>query len=138
MEMLVVVAVLGFALALVVTRGPMRSRGLEMQGAVSEVVQALRLARSRAIASNGPSRVIVDVAARSFRIDAGRPTVLPADVAVSVTAVTSEGLGGVLAAIRFNGDGSASGGRIGLADGQRTAIIGVDWLTGRVSVARTD
>ena len=37
--------------------------------------------------------------------------------------------------IRFNPDGSSSGGRITLADGSRRVAVGVDWLTGRVTVA---
>ena len=37
--------------------------------------------------------------------------------------------------IRFNPDGSSTGGRIVLADGSRKIAVGVDWLTGRVTVA---
>ena len=44
-------------------------------------------------------------------------------------------LGDTLAAIRFAPDGSASGGRIRLAEGEHRILFGVDWLTGRVSVS---
>ena len=134
--MIIVVAVLGLALGLVVTRGPMRSQTLEMQAAVNQVAQGLRIARSQAIASNTPVRFAVDIPSHSFRIDNERPIVLPAAVSIAMIAVAEETLGNRLAAIRFNGDGSATGGRIDLADGQRAAHIGVDWLTGRVSVVR--
>jgi general secretion pathway protein H len=133
-EMLVVVAIMGFALSMVVTRGPVRSQALEMKAAVSEVAQGLRLARSRAIATNTPVQFAVDVPLRSFRIDRGTPTILPRSLSIAMTAVSEETLGARLAAIRFNGDGSATGGRIELTDGQRLSQIGVDWLTGRVSV----
>lgn len=76
-EMLVVVAIMGFALTMIVTRGPVHSQALEMKAAVSEVAQGLRLARSRAIATNTPVQFAVDVPLRSFRIDRGTPTVLP-------------------------------------------------------------
>ena len=132
--MIVVVAVLGMALGLVVTRGPMRSQTLEMQAAVNQVAQGLRVARSRAIATNTPVRFAVDVPLHSFRIDSERPIALPSSVSIAMTAVSDETLGSRLAAIRFNADGSATGGRIDLTDGQRVAQIGVDWLTGRVSV----
>ena len=132
--MLVVVAIMGFALDLIVTRGPVRSQALEMKAAVSEVAQGLRLARSRAIATNTPVQFAVDIPLRSFRIDRGTPTVLPRSLSIAMTAVSEETLGARLAAIRFNGDGSATGGRIDLADGQRRSQVGVDWLTGRVSV----
>jgi general secretion pathway protein H len=133
-EMLVVVAIMGFALTMVVTRGPVHSQALEMKAAVSEVAQGLRLARSRAIATNTPVQFAVDVPLRSFRIDRGTPTILPRSLSISMTAVSEETLGARLAAIRFNGDGSATGGRIELTDGQRRSQVGVDWLTGRVSV----
>jgi general secretion pathway protein H len=134
LEMLVVVAIMGFALSLIVTRGPARSQSLEMKAAVSQVAQGLRLARSRAIATNTPVQFAVDVPLRSFRIDRGAPSVLPSSLSIVMTAVAEETLGARLAAIRFNGDGSATGGRIELTDGQRHPQIGVDWLTGRVSV----
>jgi general secretion pathway protein H len=133
-EMLVVVTVLGLALSLAVARGPMRSHALEMQAAVNEVTQTMRLARSRAIATNSPVWFAVDVTSRSFRINGGTPTVLPNSLTVSMTTMSEQTLGGPRAAIRFNGDGSTSGGRIELTDGQRRAQVGVDWLTGRVSV----
>jgi general secretion pathway protein H len=133
-EMLVVVAIMGFALTMIVTRGPVRSQALEMKAAVSEVAQGLRLARSRAIATNTPVQFAVDVPLRSFQIDRGTPTILPRSLSISMTAVSEETLGARLAAIRFNGDGSATGGRIELTDGQRLSQVGVDWLTGRVSV----
>jgi general secretion pathway protein H len=134
LEILVVAAVIGFALSLVITRGPVRSQSLEMKAAVSEVAQGLRLARSRAIATNTPVQFAVDVPLRTFRIDRGTPTILPSSLSISMTAVAEETLGERIAAIRFNGDGSATGGRIELTDGQRRSQVGVDWLTGRVSV----
>ena len=106
LEMLVVVAVMGFALGLIITRGPVRSQSLEMKAAVNEVAQGLRLARSRAIATNTPVQFAVDVPARSFRIDRGTPTILPRSLTIAMTAVSQETLGSRLAAIRFNGDGT--------------------------------
>ncbi len=44
-------------------------------------------------------------------------------------------LAGAQAGIAFLPDGSSSGGRVELADGSRHMQIGVEWLTGRVSVA---
>jgi general secretion pathway protein H len=134
LEMIVVVAIMGFAFGMIVTRGPMRSQSMEMQAAVSDVAQGLRLARSKAIATNSATRLTVDLAQPSFRIDNGGPRVLPPWLSVAMTAVSEETTGQRLASIRFNGDGSASGGHIDLTNGARRAQIGVDWLTGRISV----
>jgi len=49
--------------------------------------------------------------------------------------ISGEALNGREGDIRFNPDGSSTGGRISLADGRRRIGVGVDWLTGRVSVA---
>jgi general secretion pathway protein H len=136
LEMLVVVAIMGFAFGLIITRGPMRSQTMEMQAAVNDVAQGLRLARSKAITTNTTARLTLDLTQRNFRIDNGRSTSLPPNLTVAMVAVSEETVGQRLAAIRFNGDGSASGGRIDLANGERRAQVGVDWLTGRISVSR--
>jgi general secretion pathway protein H len=135
-EVLVVVAVLGLAMSLVAARGPMRSRAMDMQAVVEQVAQAARLAHARAIAQNRIARLVLDIPAHSLRIDNGRPMVLPASMTIAMTAVAGESGGGTLAAIRFNPDGSATGGQIELADGPRRALVGVDWLTGRISVVQ--
>jgi general secretion pathway protein H len=41
----------------------------------------------------------------------------------------------VQSAIRFNPDGSSTGGRITVGDAVRKIAVGVDWLTGRVSLS---
>jgi len=136
LEMLVVVAIMGFAFGLILTRGPMRSQSMEMQVAVNKVAQGLRVARSKAIATNTTARLTVDLAQRSFRIDNDGSTSLPPSLTVAMTAIAEETVGRRLAAIRFNGDGSASGGRIDFTNGARRAQVGVDWLTGRISVSQ--
>lgn len=139
-EVLVVVAVLGLALALLAARGPQRSAALDLRGAAEQVAGSLRLARARAIASNRMVGVTFDAAARSVRLDGTAPGVLPPGVGLSVTATFSdagvgEAPGTPVRAIRFAPDGSSTGGRV-LLDGRgRRVQVGVDWLTGRVSVA---
>jgi general secretion pathway protein H len=54
---------------------------------------------------------------------------------VEILTIANERQSERVADIRFNPDGSSTGGRIVLADGHRSIDIGVDWLTGRVSIA---
>ena len=131
--MIVVLAVLGMVAGLVLARGPPRSAALEMRAAANVVAQALRVARTRAIVSNQRVMVALDPRAATLRIGAGLPRSLPPGVAMSVT--TTADLAGVRAGIAFLPDGSSSGGRVELATGARHMQVGVDWLTGRVSVA---
>lgn len=135
LEMIIVLVVLGLVVGIAVSRGPQRSRALDVRAAVGQVVQTLRLARGAAIAANAPVTVVVNGGQRTLSVAGGRPLQLPPGF--GLTAAT--GLDGIpgpkLTGIRFSPNGSSSGGRIVLADGARRVVVGVDWLTGRVSVA---
>ena len=140
--MIVVLAVLGMVAGLVLTRGPPRSAALEMRAAANAVAQSLRVARTRAIMSNQRVMVALDPRAGTLRVGAGAARGLPAGVAMSVvttaelaSAQSGGGSGGGPAGIAFLPDGSSSGGRVELAAGAQHMQVGVDWLTGRVSVA---
>ena len=133
--MLAVLVVLGLAAALLAMHGPQRSATLDLRTAVQQVAGTLRLARTRAIAANRPVGVTFDVATRSVRLDGTQPGTLPAGIGMVVTATFGETAGQRLAAIRFAPDGSSTGGRVELQGRGRRVQVGVDWLTGRVSVA---
>lgn len=138
-EMVVVLAVLGLVAGLVLARGAPRSDGLEMRAATGAVAQAMRVARTQAILSNRPVTVVFNPRAGTLRVGVGAPRSLPAGTAMSVvtTADLAGGQAGVgaQAGIAFQPDGSSSGGRVELARGARHGRVGVDWLTGRVTVA---
>jgi general secretion pathway protein H len=137
LEVVVVLAVLALGLGLLAARGPPRSAALEIRAAAGELAQALRLARARAIARNAPAALTLDVARRSWRVNGSPERVLPPAFALSVRAAGTETLGDRdrLGAIRFAPDGSSTGGWIEISDGQRRVQIGVDWLSGRVTLA---
>jgi general secretion pathway protein H len=134
-EVIVVLVVLGLMVGLVMEHGPMRSRTLETRAAATELVQALRVARSRAIALDRPVSVVLDVAAHRFRVDGAPPRALPPAVGVSATALAGDTIGDRIASIGFAPDGSSTGGHIDLGDrGSRVRVV-IDWLTGQVSIA---
>jgi general secretion pathway protein H len=135
LEMIVVLVVLALVAGVVVGRGPVRSRALNVRAAVSDIVATLRGARGRAIAVNRPVMVAVNGSQGSVAVDGVPAFRAPPGMVLAA----APGLGGIpgpgLAGIRFAPDGSSTGGRIVLADGARRVLVGVDWLTGRVSVA---
>ena len=135
LEMIVVLVVLALMAGLVLARGPQRSAALELRMAAGEVAQALRGARGRAIATNGPVVFRLDVGAHEYRVDGAPPRALPASLALSMVAIAGEVTDSQIAGISFSPDGSSSGGRVELASGARRVQVGVDWLTGRVRVA---
>ena len=134
-ELLVSLAVLGLALSLIVGYKPPWSRGLGLRATAAELAAGLRLARSEAILSNRPVVLDLDLAGHRYRVGTGTPRDLPADLSLELLTISGEALNGREGTIRFNPDGSSTGGRISLADGRRRIGVGVDWLTGRVSVA---
>lgn len=135
LEVIVVLVVLSLGLALLAMRGPPRSARLEIRAAAAEMAQALRLARGRAIAGNAPVGLTLDLARHSWRLDGAAERVLPPGYAIAIRAAATETAGNRLAAIRFAPDGSSTGGWIDLSDGHRRMQIGVDWLSGRVTIA---
>ena len=134
-ELLVVLAVLGLALALIAGYKPPWSRGLGLKATAAELAAGLLLARSEAIVSNRPVAFDLDLIGHRYRIGSATPRRLPADLSLELLTISGEVLNGREGDIRFNPDGSSTGGRISLADGRRRIGVGVDWLTGRVSVA---
>ena len=105
-----------------------------MRLASGSVAQALRLARTRAIASNQGVSVVFDTRAGTVQVGPAPPRSLPPGLAMAVTA-TADQSSGLRAAIRFLPDGSSTGGRVELAGNGRSVQVGVDWLTGRVIAA---
>jgi len=134
-EVVVTVAILGLALVLVASYKPPWSSGLGLKGTASELASGLRLARSEAIASNRPVRFNLDVTCHVYRVGTGADRRLPANLSIELLTITGENSRASVGDIRFNPDGSSTGGRIILAEGTRRTAVGVDWLTGRVSVA---
>jgi len=134
-EMTVVLVVVGLVLSLVLAHGPMRSRTLEARIAARDITHTLRAARAMAIVANRPVEFILDLGRHNFRLDAGAANGLPSWLSLSAVAVPGETFGNRIVGIRFAADGSASGGRIELADGELRLSIDVDWLTGRVTLA---
>jgi general secretion pathway protein H len=80
-------------------------------------------------------RFDLDVTGHVYRVGAGAERRLPANLSIELLTITGENRRASVGDIRFNPDGSSTGGRIILAEGTRRTAVGVDWLTGRVSVA---
>lgn len=132
--MIVVVAILGLALMLIVGYRPPWSGGLGVRGATGAFASALRLARSEAIAHDRPVSVTLDLANHRYRVGEGPGQVLPSNLNVELLTLASERRGAKMGAIRFNPDGSSTGGRVIIGDRAYALAVDVDWLNGRVSI----
>jgi general secretion pathway protein H len=134
-ELIVTLAILGFALVVVAGYKPPWSSGLGLKGAAAELASGLRLARSEAIARNRSVTFDLDVVDHRYRVGTRTVRQLPPNLSIELLTIAGERQAPGVGDIRFNPDGSSTGGRIALADGHRRIAVGVDWLTGRVRVA---
>ncbi|GAB0119055.1 hypothetical protein Acid7E03_31270 [Acidisoma sp. 7E03] len=132
--MVVVIAILGLTAVLVLSHGPPHSLGAAQTAAETDLVQQLRLARSRAIAAGATSTLLIDASRRLLLLDGVAQTPLPPTIPLSLD--DGDGHPARLIAFRFAPDGSAQG-QGGILLGQKPAQrrIGVNWLTGAVEIA---
>ncbi len=117
--------IIGLLAGLVLSRGPERGGAVDLREASALVSGALRVARSRAIASNRPVPVRFDPANAALQVGTEAVRRLPRGIGIAAPAPV----------ILFRPDGSSSGGTVTLAGAARTATVGVNWLTGHVAVA---
>lgn len=117
-EMIVVIVIMAAVAGLVLVRQPWHSIGWTTDATVAALTNALKLARSRAIAQD--RIVTVVTAANGFSVDGGAVQILPSGETLSPSQVI------------FTPDGGSTGSTILLTAGQRRIGVTVNWLTGRV------
>ena len=121
--MTIVLVILALVAGLVLTRAPQRGGAVDLRSASSLIAGSLRVARSRAIASNRTVPVRFDPARDTLQVGGEVQRRLPPGIRIAAGPT-----------ILFRPDGSSSGGTVELAGHSRGARIGVNWLTGRVAV----
>lgn len=131
LETLVVLVILALALAVVV---PAVGRGLgtSLNEVARDMHTGLRKARSQAVNLQHSTLFVLDLEAHAFRVGADPARSIPPGFELHARTASREMRNGQ-ASIRFYPDGSSSGGRLGLSEGDAYVWLDVDWLTGRVS-----
>jgi general secretion pathway protein H len=133
MLLVLVIAATGYALVVRFTSGGVS--GAELKSAARAVAAGLRDARGTAIATQESAALTLDLDQRSMEVTGGRSArKLPQRLDLKLYTAQSEIVDEKHGAIRFYPDGSSTGGRVTLAAGDRSLLVDVDWLTGRVSI----
>ena len=122
LEMIVVLVILGLAIAVVAGTVPRRSAGLDLAAQTDTLASSLRLARAKAIAQGRPIAFAALPGGSGWLLD-GVVHPLPPGLALAVAGPR---------VVRFDPDGSATGATLTLVGQARSATLRVDWLTGRV------
>lgn len=121
-EMLVVLALLGFAAGLALPRNAGLGAAGDLAGAASQLRDGLRTARALALAEGRDVAVAVDPGGRALWID-GRRQTLGGNGRVAASGATP---------IVFHAIGGSSGGRVLLRAAERRREILVEPVTGRI------
>lgn len=110
---------------------------LRLDSTAKEIASELRHARARALASGEPQQFVIDPRARTWQSAEDRDGEIPAQLGVEFTGARevqpAEGVG----AIVFFGDGASTGGRVQLRFRGVAWNVDVAWLTGEVTLRRT-
>jgi general secretion pathway protein H len=134
LELLVVVAVLALALGVFAGVGKRPGGTAQLRFAAQEIAGGLRLARSRALMEARATAVTFDLAAPAWRLGDEKWARLPDGTQMALLTTRGGLVGASAGRIGFYPDGSSSGGRVTLTAVGREVAVGVDWLSGRVSV----
>jgi general secretion pathway protein H len=107
----------------------------ELKGGARKVAAAMRMARSDALTTRKETTVTIDLERREFLVSGdSRTHALPPRAEVKLFTADQEVISQTQGAIRFYGDGSSTGGRVTISEGERKFEVDVDWLTGRVRI----
>lgn len=135
LELLLVLVIAAAGYALVVRLASGGVSGAQLKSAARAVAAGLRDARGTAIATQESAALTLDLEHRSFEVSGGRRArSLPDQLDLKLYTAQSEIVDDKRGSIRFFPDGSSTGGRVTLASGERSFLVDVDWLTGRVRI----
>lgn len=133
-ELIVVLAIVAIAAAMVVVRGAPISPSSQARLAANEVAGALQSARSEALVTNRSVAFTLDTATRRYRWGQQAEHALSGDLQLALLTGREQLVSKSAGFVRFDPDGGSSGGRVTIAGGDRVWMVGIDWLTGRVSI----
>jgi general secretion pathway protein H len=135
LELIVVLAILALATALI---APMLGGGkdkADFKMAVRDIAASLRETRSIAMTSDRSQALVIDVDRGLFRAaGSGRAHAVAPSIRLLLLTVAQERVERGIGNIRFFPDGSSTGGRLTLTQGNRRSDVLVDWLSGRISI----
>lgn len=133
-EILVVVAIMGIAVAAIASAMGYSLTGQQMRGASRDLVAALRYTRGQAIVKREPQVLLLNVDDKNYRAANRPPVKLPPQFELAIETARQEMISRGEGGIRFYPDGSSTGGNIELSRGDTVWRIDINWLTGEVSL----
>jgi general secretion pathway protein H len=139
LELLVVMLILSFVMALTVVYISRGGIGDDLKTATRKVAATARQARAAAVLQSREVVFEIDVGQRLLGTkNVARKLSLPESIQIKVEAAKSEQIDPRRAGIRFFPNGGSTGGRVTLSAGSRHFSIVIDWLNGRIFIEDQD
>jgi general secretion pathway protein H len=134
-EILVVMAIMIFILAIIPPLFPNVIAGTHMKSATRQLAAGLQYTRSQAISKQKEMTLTLDVDSKLFQMnEKTRALKVPDEATITLTTARSEQITRHAGRIRFFPDGSSTGGQIKLAHAAKEFLIDIHWLTGKVRI----
>lgn len=135
LETIVVLAIVSLAVGMGTQLLRPPSGKLKLESATRTLCATLRATRSRAIATNAETSVVIDLFEKSYASPVGAVGRLPAEAEITLDIANTQRLSERRGAISFFPDGTSTGGDVTVLTSAARATIGVNWLTGEARCA---
>ena len=136
-ELMVVVVLIAATTALAASVMTTGLPGQQLRNASRELAAQLRYTRAQAIVTGKSQLFTLDARTREWQAPNRRHGQLPSQIKLVATGARIEQTNPDVAAIRFFPEGAATGGRIVLSRDRAAWQLDVEWLTGEVTIKRT-
>jgi general secretion pathway protein H len=133
-ELIVVLAILALMASLLMANKNPISPATHARAAAHAISAGLRSARSEALINNHSVFFTLDLGHRAYRWGTSPAQVLDASLELSLLTDRDQLMSARIGQIRFDPDGGSSGGRVSIKGGDQVWWVGIDWITGRVSI----
>jgi len=137
-ELMFVMVIVAFMLALVGTSISQSISGAEMRTAARKVTAGLRYTRTKAILSKSEQVFLLDTESKRYTAADRDPVQLPEGMNVELNTARSELTSETTGGIRFYPDGGSTGGNVRLEASGRVYQVNVTWLTGEAALAQVE
>ena len=135
LELIVVLFIIVLGFSVVSLNLSSGNESTKLKIAARDLVSALRFARGEALISHQEMSVIIDLEANTYSVSRrDKLYQIPKSIGVTVVAAKSQTKGTRLAGMRFFADGSSTGGRVILKQGNLSWQIDINWLTGQIDL----
>lgn len=135
-ELLIVISIMAIATFFIAPRLSNQRDINDISFVASDIQSKLLLAKSNSVAKNKPVNFTLNTENRFYKIDEDDQAYIPERIHIEFllgsTLASSSSAGNII----FFPDGTATGGKITLNQDEKTQVIEVHWLTGKVSNAK--